>query len=104
MNLTVRDRLALTLVLPEKGRMIEMIIVDSIISMTKLSIEEISKYQVYDSLSGQTVFNESLTVDLEVDFTAEQVELLKKRFDALDEQGAITKDMVRLYQKVQSLK
>jgi hypothetical protein len=98
MILTIVERLIMPSILPKKGKIIEMIVVESIKNDTAFTAKEIEEYQLRDTVNG-VLFNAHVDSDCEIEFTEAQRKVVVDSIRKLDEQGEITSDMLSLVNK-----
>jgi hypothetical protein len=102
MNLTIKDRLIIPLLLPKQGRLIEIQTVAGIMGMVKFIPGEINAYEIKDSPTG-TTWNQDKAQAIDVSFLPEQISVLKSSVQKIDESGQVTFDMIETILKIQSL-
>lgn len=98
MNLNIKDRLIIPSLLPREGRLIEMQLAKSIIDAVHFTPQEISQFEIKDSLSG-TTWNPKAAKEINIDFTPEQLTIIKKTIKAKDDAGEIIVDMLDTIKK-----
>lgn len=99
MKLTIIDRLYLQSILPQKGKMIEMLLVDSITKAIRFTAIEIAEYELSDTEMG-VAFNSLKDEAKPFDFTIAELEVIKQSCQKLDEQGEVMSKMLPLFNKV----
>lgn len=99
MKLTVIDRLVIPSILPKQGKLIEMMIADTITQMIKFTAEEISLLEFKDTESG-TMWNAQKDIGVVFTFTAEQLKCLRDSVNRVDEAGQVNKDALKTCQKI----
>lgn len=102
-KLSVKDRLLLPGLLPEKGKRIEMIIADSIYKAVEFNASEVQEFELKDLAGGGVAGNPKRFRDTDIQLTAEQVNLLKQLPKRLDEAGNITRELLPLLNKIDAM-
>lgn len=103
LKLTIKERLIFEEILPAQGRKIEMILCNDLLKKIEFSPEEISRYQLTDQGGGRVIWNQEKEEDKDINLTEEQVILLKKASEQIDESGKVTRYNVSLLAKIDEL-
>lgn len=97
MNLTIKNRLDLPNLFPEKGTLLEQTIVKDILEKIALTQEEIVRVNL-KQLENRLTWDADKTIDKTVEFSTLELNFIKKRIDTLDKEGNITQSFVELSQ------
>lgn len=89
LNLNVKDRLTLIAILPTSGKITDLVEVMEIIKKIKFDKEEKEQIQ-YKEEDGKIQWNTELEIDKNLDFSFEQVGVIKNAIKKLDDEGKIT--------------
>ena len=103
LSLTVMERVIFPDVLPDNGRKVEMILCNDLIKKVEFSAEEVSEFNLKDSGGGRVTWDTNKERILEVELTPEQIDLLKRFSNRIDEEGRVTRYNVALLQKIDDL-
>lgn len=103
LSLTIKERVLLPGILPSSGRKIEMILVRDLLERVEFTPLEIAEFNLKDLGDGRIVWDPRKEKPLEIELTSQQVELLKKAGNALDEAGKVTTDNLSLLEKIDAL-
>ena len=83
MKLTIRERLVISQLYPQKGNMIEQTLVEDIVKKVRISQEEIKEIGLKVQATGtggvSYIWDEAKAKDLDVDLTKAELGLLKER-------------------------
>lgn len=100
MTLSLKDRLNFVLLFPEKGNIIQQILVADISKKVSLTQDEIKEFELKQE--GTVLkWNEEKAKDIEVEFTEAELNLLKEQIKELDSKGEITQAILPLCLKLQ---
>jgi len=88
MELTVGNRLRLLNILPQKGNIVTLKIVDEARKKLALSAEEIEKFNVEIKADRATWDEKALPVDIELDAIIE--EMIRQKLELLNQEDALT--------------
>lgn len=93
-NLTIKDRIVITGVLPKQGAYEDIIRIESILKKVEITSEELDKFKIKSSVgedgkSSVTWTEEGNTAEFPIDFTEEEERLIKKRLKEMDENKEI---------------
>lgn len=100
MKLSIKERILLPAILPSEGKMIEMIINRSIKNKLVFTEDEITDFELVDNDNGSISFNPKKHRDVEIEFTSEQLNILKKAVNSIDEAGKVTDDLLPIFEKI----
>lgn len=103
LSLTLKERVLLPGILPTSGRKIEMILANDLLKRAEFTPQEVAEFGLKDLGNGRIVWDPRKEKDLELDLTKEQVELLKKASETLDNEGRVTRDTLPLLEKIDAL-
>lgn len=103
LSLTIKERVLLPGILPNSGRKIEMILVRDLLEKIEFTPLEIAEFNLKDLGDGRIVWDPRKEKPLEIELTSQQVELLKKAGNALDEAGKVTTDNLPVLEKIDAL-
>lgn len=103
LSLTIKERVLLPGILPNSGRKIEMILVRDLLERVEFTPLEIAEFNLKDLGDGRIVWDPRRERELEIELTSQQIELLKKAANALDEAGKVTTDNLPLLEKIDAL-
>lgn len=98
MKLTVKDRLVLPSLYPEKGDIKTQVLVRDIKQKVEFTQDEVVSMNLRQE--GQAYLWDG-NPEMEVDFTEAEIELLKAQAERLSDQGDITQDNLDLVLKIQ---
>jgi hypothetical protein len=104
MKLTVKERIGLESIIPYTGNLNQQILVKSILGKTILTQQEKMMIEWRRERNGMVTFNGDRDFELDIDFSAEELQLLKDQVRLLDEQKSITQDNLEICIKINSLK
>ncbi len=102
MILSIKDRIAIQFIIPKQGRIIEMTTASTIMDLVKFTPQEITDFELKDTLNGGATWNSLKERNIKIELTPEQAELLRKAIAKFDETGEITIDMLPVIKKIQS--
>jgi hypothetical protein len=77
-KLSVMERFMLPQLLPQQGGKIEMLLVNSIAATIEFTAAEVTEFGLQDAGNGNVTWTRTKERDTEFEFTAEQIEVLKK--------------------------
>lgn len=100
MKLSIKERILLSQILPKKGRLIEMSLANSIAKKVMMQSSEIEDYEIKDTDNGGVTWNPKKAIDIDVEFTISEREILKGAVNKLDESGEISIDLLPLCDKI----
>ena len=103
LSLTIKERVLLPGILPSSGRKIEMILVRDLLERVEFTPLEIAEFNLKDLGDGRIVWDPRRERALEIELTNQQIALLKKAANALDEAGKVTTDNLPLLEKIDAL-
>ncbi|MBD9177593.1 MAG: hypothetical protein EGP82_00170 [Odoribacter splanchnicus] len=99
MILTIKDRIVMPELFPERGGMLEMIIVKSIADKVALTSKEITDFSIVQE--GDSIkWNQSKDTGVEIEFEKSEIELLKKQVQEMDDNKNITMRTFDLCMKI----
>lgn len=102
-KLSVRDRVIFSEILPESGRKIEMILCNDLLKKIEFTPEEVSEFGLADTGGGRVTWDTTRERSIDIELTEEQVFLLKKASNEIDEQGKVTRYNVDLLDQIDKL-
>lgn len=99
-ELTLKQRVMLRTILPQKGTRVEMILSEALDNKLEITAEEISKFEIkdvtHDGQPGITWNNEGEKSVFSIEFLDVEVEALKKSLKAIGETDSYSKDFLKL--------
>jgi len=101
--LSIRERLELPSVLPERGAFVQQEIVDLIKKMIKFTAAEIEEFKMTDLPDGRTAWSVEAAKEVEYEFEDSFIEVMKKGVDQLDKAEAIHTSMFEMCKKIREL-
>lgn len=107
MKLTVKDRLVIGDLLPERGSMLDMILARSITEKTRITAKDITELEIKtDARDGKEFMSWNVEKDtgIEIEFEKAEVEMLKKRVGVLDKEEGVTERTFDLCLMIRDLK
>ena len=108
MKITIGDRLAFNRLYPQKGNMVEQILVEDIIEKVGLGQKEVKRIELKAQTNprGGVSYNwdAEKAKDLKVDFTQAELELLKNQVKELDKAKQITQTILSICKKIREEK
>ena len=104
LELSIKDRLGVSLLLPTVGGFIQQELIHYIKERIRLTPEEIHEYEVHDSQGGIITWNTQKAKDKIYDFTESEINILKQGVDLLDKEERITSDIFLLCKKIRDLR
>lgn len=99
MKLTVAERVNFPSILPVKGSYLAMSIKSEIIEKIRLTPSEIVEWEITE-INGGIRWNPDKSVDVDISFTAPEIDVIRMRLSELDKSGEITDATVGLYRKI----
>lgn len=87
----------------KQGNLIEMMSIEHIIKKISFDEDEISRFELKTSDNGNISWNTKTTVDKEITFTKEQIDILNKTVDYYDKNKLIELSMISLIIKIKDL-
>jgi hypothetical protein len=102
MKLYVKERLAMLQMLPENGSLSEMVDVMEIVKKIRITQEERTKIE-YKETSGSIVWNISKDEGLDVDFTFEEISVLKDAVSRMDREKKINMSILDVCLRIKNL-
>ena len=103
MKLTVKDRLNISGLYPERSNIVNQILVKDIIKKVQIDQDEMKKIQMKNiEVNGhlQTIWNKDKAKEVNIDFTEAEIGMLKNQVTELDKKNYITQDMIDLVLKI----
>lgn len=103
MKLTILDRIIISQLYPQKSNLIQMTLVEDITKKVKIGQEEIKEIElkVEPTTNGISYnWNKDKAKDLNVDFTKEEIELLKSQVEELDSKKEITRELLDICKRI----
>lgn len=102
MILTIKDRIVIPELFPERGGILEMILVKSIADKVALTSKEITDFSIVQE--GDSIkWNQSKDTGVEIEFEKSEIELLKKQVQEMDDNKNITMRTFDLCMKIKGL-
>lgn len=95
MKLSVKDRILFPSLYPQKGSLVEQLLIKDIDSKVSLKQKEITEIKLRDE-NGKITWEDKKAKVLDVSFTAPEVDFLKSQVDRLDSAKEITRDIIDL--------
>ena len=102
LKLSVLDRLLLPQLLPQQGGKYEMKIANSIATKVDLTKQELLDFELKDN-NGRIFWNPEKAVDVDFEFPAIEVEMLKTASKQADENRTISPQNLALIEKIDNL-
>lgn len=102
MKLYVKERLAMLQMLPENGSLSEMVDVMEIVKKIRITQEERTKIE-YKETSGSIVWNISKDEGLDVNFTFEEISVLKDAVSRMDREKKINMSILDVCLRIKNL-
>lgn len=102
MKLYVKERLAILQMLPENGSLSEMVDVMEIVKKIRITQEERTKIE-YKETSGSIIWNISKDEGLDVDFTFEEISVLKDAVSRMDREKKINMSILDVCLRIKNL-
>ena len=103
LKLSVTDRILLKQLLPDRGGMIEMTTVESLLEQIKFTAEDIAKFELADAPGGVVKFNPAKDEDITLNLDAASLATLKAIPPKMDADKRITVVMIPLLKKLIAL-
>lgn len=104
LTLSIKDRVQLEDILHTmEGRRIETIIIESVLSMITFTADEVQVLELKDLPNGKIGWNAKKGYDTGYQLTTEQVNILKKAMDTLDQRGKFNMALLPLDAKITTL-
>lgn len=104
LNVSVKERILLMGMLPQRGGRIEMTLVYGMKAEIEFTSTEISLFELKDDFAtGGVKFNPKKVYDKAIIISVEQAKILKDIVIRLDKDGLITTDMLPLLDKIDAL-
>jgi len=103
MKLTLKDRISLSSLYPQKGSMVDQIMVRDIAEKVKITQKEVKAYDIKSVQRGtisSTTWNPKKAKGKDIEFTPAELEFLRKRVEELDNKKEITVELVDLCLKL----
>lgn len=89
-NLSVKDRLTLTTIVPSSGSMVELMEILELLKTIRFSDEEKSEINYRQSKSGVVEWDVEKESEKEFEINSEQIRIIKEVIGKLDEEKKIT--------------
>lgn len=103
MKLTVTDRVLMPSILPRKGRLIQMLLVEAILAAIKFTAEEITEFELKDVANGGVTFNRLKAKETEVSFSVEQLQIMNDAVNKLDDDAEVSLELLSLIKKIRNI-
>ena len=101
-NLTLLDRLIIPAILPKAGGLVEQVTQRGITAKIEFTPEEVEEFEMQDAEKG-VIFNPVKAKDIEIEFLQNEVDLLKKTANQLNEEHKITQENLDTVLKINNL-
>lgn len=102
-TLSIKERLELPSVLPERGGFVQQEIVSLIKEKIRLSPEEIEELKIQDLPDGRIIWDKEKEKSVDYEFEDSFVEVMKKGVDALDKAETIHHTQFAICKKIREL-
>ena len=99
MKLSIKERIQINYLIPNKGNLIEMTLAKSIMDKTTITAEEVSDLNIRVE-GDKTVWKDENEKPISVHFNEAELEILNKNIDKLDKEGKVTIDIMDLIKKI----
>jgi hypothetical protein len=99
-TLSVLDRLLLSDILPKTGKIVEMILVASLLSKIRLTPDEITEYGLVDTPDGRITWDKDKVKEKYIELDVSEIKVLRDAIYILDKAGQITLDSLPMVKKV----
>lgn len=97
MKLSIKDRLLLINLLPQKGNFVTMTIREDLFNKIKISQEEIEVTEMHSTDAGVTWNTDKEGEERLFEFSELEIEMVKNILKSLDEKKELTADTIDLY-------
>lgn len=104
MELGIKDRIAMAMILPKEGDIISQTIVKNILEKTRLTQDDMKKIDMQILPDGKALWVEEKEFEIDVDFSDLEMDLMKKAVDDLVNIRKINQDNLGLCKKIQDEK
>jgi len=104
MKLTIKDRLVIGNLYPKEGDILTQLLVKSIKEKVRITEEEIKEIQLRKFPNGNISYQTDRAKELLVDFTEDELTVLKQQVEKLDKQKKVTQSLVDLCIKIKEAK
>ncbi|SRR3990167_6900187 len=98
MELSLRDRLLLTLTLPTKGKFEDLIIREDVIKKVQITQKEVAKYEVKQNDKGGLTWTPNED-KFPTEFSELEKGFIKKSLKDQSEKGELTPEFIELYKQ-----
>jgi hypothetical protein len=103
LTLSVKQRLLLEPLLPQSGRRIEMIVIQSLLREIKMSPGEVVEFELRDGPNGTILGNQKKFIDKEIELSNEQIKILKEIPGKVEDAEQVTIDLLPLLDQIDAL-
>lgn len=104
LKLSVMQRGLLLPLLPQTGRRLEMIVINSLAKQIEFNEKEVEAFNLRYNDAGALVGDAKKFTDIELTLTNEQIKMLKEIPGKVDAAGQVTTDMLPLLDLIDELK
>jgi hypothetical protein len=102
-ELSVKERLELPLILPDRGGFIQHEIAEMVKTKVRFTGEEIMEFELKDISGGQVIWTAAKAKVKPFDFTEAEINLLKKGVDQMDQNENIPAAFFSLCKRIREL-
>lgn len=103
LTLSVKDRLELPAIFPDKGGFIQQEIVESIKVLIRFTPAELEDYKLKDLPDGRIIWDNTKAKDCEFKFEDSAIEVMKKGVDNLDKNESIPSALFPLCKRIREI-
>ena len=103
MKLGIKERILVMGMMPQNGKLQDMVEILDLTKKVKIGIEEAGEIQMQEFEDGRISWDRTKDVEKEVELTADQVKILKDASKKLDEEGKVDLMNLELCLKINSL-
>ena len=100
MNLTIKERLSILQILPESGSLSDMVDIMEIVKKVRITQEEKTKVEYRET---SITWNISKDEGADIDFTFEELSILKKAVSKVDKEGRVNMSNLDICLKIKNL-
>lgn len=104
MRLSYLERLLIGNLYPKEGDILTQLLVKSIKEKVKLTKEEIKKIGLQKYPNGKLRYESKKEKEIKINFTEDELKLLKEQVNRLDEQKKVTQELLNLCVKIKEEK
>lgn len=103
MELTVKERLLMAMIMPQEGSYQENLVKADIMKKIELSQEEMDTLEFKQGENGSVVWNREKELEKDFDFSSSEKDLLSGLFSKFDQERKITMDTMSLFSKIKKM-